>query len=142
MTLRISEWRRREKCQSGYDSPVFVLRSVVLLLTLALALSASAPAEEPRSAAYPFLLAGALLADGDTAGALAAYAEAAALAPDDPYVHLEYASVLARTGRFVDAAGESLFGVYLPEGSGDKPELAAAFAKTRAVIAGLPRACP
>ena len=106
MTLKISEWRRREKCQSGYDSPVFVLRSVVLLLTLALALSASAPAEEPRSAAYPFLLAGALLADGDTAGALAAYAEAAALAPDDPYVHLEYASVLARTGRFVDAAGE------------------------------------
>lgn len=43
---------------------------------------------------------------------------------------------------FVDAAGDSLFGVYLPEGSGDKPELAAAFAKTRAVIAGLPRACP
>ncbi len=43
---------------------------------------------------------------------------------------------------FVDPAGESLFGAYLPEGAGDKPELVAAFARTRQLIAGLPRACP
>lgn len=43
---------------------------------------------------------------------------------------------------FVDLAGESLFGVYLPEGAGEKPELVAAFGRTRELIAGLPRACP
>jgi tetratricopeptide (TPR) repeat protein len=58
-------------------------------------------------AAYTFLLAGALLADGDSAAALTAYAEAVALAPDDPYVHLEYANVLMRSGRFIEAAAEA-----------------------------------
>lgn len=43
---------------------------------------------------------------------------------------------------FVDLAGESLFGVYLPEGAGDKPELVAAFGRTRELIAALPRVCP
>jgi tetratricopeptide (TPR) repeat protein len=58
-------------------------------------------------AAYTFLLAGALLADGDSAAALTAYAEAVALAPDDPYVHLEYANVLMRSGRFIEAAAQA-----------------------------------
>ncbi|MEO7973849.1 MAG: tetratricopeptide repeat protein [Thermoanaerobaculia bacterium] len=76
-------------------------------MSLSLCLAATSSAETPRSAgAYPFLLAGALLADGDSQGALTAYAEAAALAPEDPYVHLEFASVLARAGRFVEAAKE------------------------------------
>jgi putative heme iron utilization protein len=43
---------------------------------------------------------------------------------------------------FVDSAGESLFGIYLPEGAGDKPEPVAAFGRTRDLIAGLPRVCP
>ena len=43
---------------------------------------------------------------------------------------------------FVDLAGESLFGVYLPEGAGDKPELVAAFGRTRELISGLARVCP
>lgn len=43
---------------------------------------------------------------------------------------------------FVDSAGESLFGAYLPEGAGDRPELVAAFNRTRDLLAGLPRACP
>jgi putative heme iron utilization protein len=43
---------------------------------------------------------------------------------------------------FVDLAGESLFGVYLPEGAGERPELVGAFARTRELIAELPRACP
>jgi putative heme iron utilization protein len=43
---------------------------------------------------------------------------------------------------FVDTAGESLFGVYLPEGSGDQAALAAGFDRTRALIAALARACP
>ncbi len=42
---------------------------------------------------------------------------------------------------FVDAAGEGIFGVYLPEGAEPKPALKAQFEKTRAVIAGLPRVC-
>jgi putative heme iron utilization protein len=42
---------------------------------------------------------------------------------------------------FLDAAGESLFGVYVPEGADKKPELVAQFEKTRAVIAALPRVC-
>jgi putative heme degradation protein len=42
---------------------------------------------------------------------------------------------------FLDAAGESLFGVYVPEGADKKPELVAQFEKTRAVIASLPRVC-
>ncbi len=42
---------------------------------------------------------------------------------------------------FLDAAGEGIFGVYLPEGTEPKPALAAQFEKTRAVIAGLPRVC-
>lgn len=43
---------------------------------------------------------------------------------------------------FVDLAGESLFGVYLPEGAGEKPELVAGFTRTRDLIAGLARVCP
>jgi putative heme iron utilization protein len=43
---------------------------------------------------------------------------------------------------FVDLAGESLFGVYLPEGAGEKPALVAAFGRTRELIEGLARACP
>ncbi|MEO8195160.1 MAG: tetratricopeptide repeat protein [Thermoanaerobaculia bacterium] len=87
---------------------MYVIRPAATLLSLSLCLVATAQAEAPRSAAaYPFLLAGALLADGETAAAMAAYAEAAALAPDDPYVHLEYASVLARSGRFLEAATEA-----------------------------------
>ena len=43
---------------------------------------------------------------------------------------------------FVDLAGDSLFGVYLPEGAASNPELVAAFGRTRELIAGLPRACP
>lgn len=43
---------------------------------------------------------------------------------------------------FVDLAGERLFGVYLPEGAGEKPELVAAFGRTRELIAGMERACP
>ena len=42
---------------------------------------------------------------------------------------------------FLDAAGEGIFGVYLPEGAEPKPALAAQFEKTRALIAGLPRVC-
>ena len=42
----------------------------------------------------------------------------------------------------VDSAGESLFGIYLPEGAGEKPERVAAFGRTRDLIAGLPRVCP
>ncbi|MEO7386160.1 MAG: ChuX/HutX family heme-like substrate-binding protein [Gammaproteobacteria bacterium] len=43
---------------------------------------------------------------------------------------------------FVDAAGESLFGVYVPEAAEPKPALVAQFEKTRAVIAALARVCP
>ena len=42
---------------------------------------------------------------------------------------------------FLDAAGEGIFGVYLPEGAGPKPALVAQFERTRAVIAALPRVC-
>ncbi len=42
---------------------------------------------------------------------------------------------------FVDQAGNSLFGAYLPEGVAPTPELNAQFEKTRAVIASLPRSC-
>lgn len=43
---------------------------------------------------------------------------------------------------FVDAAGEGLFGVYVPEGPDPKPALVAQFGRTRDVIEGLPRVCP
>lgn len=105
--VKISDSRRREKSQSSYDSPVYVMRPAAVCLSLAFLLAASSRAEAPRSAAYPFLLAGALLADGETEAALAAYGDAIALAPEDPWVHLEYANVLARAGRFVDAAKEA-----------------------------------
>jgi putative heme iron utilization protein len=42
---------------------------------------------------------------------------------------------------FLDAAGEGIFGVYVPEGANPKPALVAQFEKTRAVIAALPRVC-
>jgi Flp pilus assembly protein TadD len=117
LTVRIEkdfDWAERyqsgaggTKSQSGYDCPVYVLRPAAALLTLTLCLGAAAQAQSSRSAAaYSFLLAGALLADGESAAAMAAYAEAVSLAPEDPYVHLEYASVLARSGRFVEAAKE------------------------------------
>ena len=103
-SAKISEWDRREKCQSGYDSPVYGMRLSALLASLAIAAVPATGADLPGSAAYSFLLGGALLADGESAAALAAYAEAAALAPEDPWIRLEYASVLARAGRFEEAA--------------------------------------
>ena len=42
---------------------------------------------------------------------------------------------------FLDAAGEGIFGVYVPEGAEPKPALVAQFEKTRALIASLPRVC-
>ncbi|HET6231378.1 MAG TPA: tetratricopeptide repeat protein [Longimicrobiaceae bacterium] len=47
------------------------------------------------------------LATGDTATALSEYAQAVALAPDDPLVHFRYGGVLLlRTGRYADAAAQ------------------------------------
>ena len=84
------------------------MRVSVLLASLALGVVPVGAGQLPDSAAaYPFLLGGALLADGESEAALAAFAEAAALAPEDPWVHLEYASVLARGGRFEEAAVEA-----------------------------------
>ena len=57
-------------------------------------------------------------------------------------VELAGAQGLLRGVTFVDLAGESLFGVYLPEGAGEKPGLAAAFGRTRELIAGLAKVCP
>jgi putative heme iron utilization protein len=42
---------------------------------------------------------------------------------------------------FLNAAGEGIFGIYVPEGANPNPALVAQFEKTRAVIAGLPRVC-
>ena len=42
---------------------------------------------------------------------------------------------------FLDASGDGIFGVYLPEGADHKPALVAQFEKTRALIASLPRVC-
>ena len=42
---------------------------------------------------------------------------------------------------FLDAAGDGLFGVYLPEGVEPTPEQLARFEKTRAVINSMARAC-
>jgi len=42
---------------------------------------------------------------------------------------------------FLDAAGEGIFGVYLPEGAEPTPAQLAQFEKTRAVIRSQPRAC-
>ncbi len=95
--------------------PVRLLVFPFLLATCAAAEVPTPPAAVPTAAnevpsaaaAYPFLLAGALLADGESTAALASYAEAAALAPQDPYVHLEYANVLARSGRMIEAAAQA-----------------------------------
>lgn len=80
--------------------------SLSSLLLLAGGLHGQATQETSVAGAYPFLLAGALLADGESEAALSAYAEAVRLAPSDPFVHLEYASLLARAGRFIEAAKE------------------------------------
>lgn len=80
------------------------MRLPALLASLAFAAVPASGADLSGSAAYPFLLGGALLADGESEAALAAYAEAAALAPEDPWIRLEFASVLARGGRFEEAA--------------------------------------
>lgn len=42
---------------------------------------------------------------------------------------------------FLNAAGEGVFGVYVPEGANPNPALLAQFNKTRDVIAALPRVC-
>ena len=106
-TDNISEGGRREKCESGYDSRVLRSRPIALVLSLLCLAGSTARAELPPAvAAYSFLLAGALMADGEPEAAMAAYAEAASLAPEDAYVRLEYASVLARSGRFVEAAAQ------------------------------------
>lgn len=83
------------------------MKFAALCLSCTLLLAEAGRAEAPATAAaYSFLLAGALLAEGESVEALAAYAEAAALAPEDPYVRLEHANALARAGRFPEAAAE------------------------------------
>ena len=80
--------------------PTVALFASLILFPASAGLAASPSSE----AAYAFLLAGTLLADGETEGALAAYAEAAKLAPRDPYVRLEYATALGGSGRLPEAA--------------------------------------
>ena len=71
-----------------------------------------AVAAGPKPAApHVFTVAKMLYGEGDYAGALAAFAEALALAPDDPYIRIEHAQVLARlaqAARSPRARGEQL----------------------------------
>lgn len=59
-----------------------------------------------QPAAYPFLLASTLSGDGDVGAALDALDEAIRLAPDDAYIRLAHAELLAQVGRFDEALAE------------------------------------
>ena len=84
------------------------MKTPAFLIGVALLLGTPAGAKvADGAAAYPFLVAGALLADGETEAALAAFAQAVALAPEDAYLHLELATVLARSGRMAEAAAQA-----------------------------------
>jgi tetratricopeptide (TPR) repeat protein len=66
------------------------------------ATAAPLPAPRPDSqAAYPFTLGKLLASEGEVQEALAAFDEASRLAPDDPYVHVERAHLLARLAQVV-----------------------------------------
>lgn len=68
-----------------------------------LALSAptwAAPTPPPAEAAYQFVRGRLAASEGDFREALAAYAEAVELRPEEPYLRLEYSRLLARLGYF------------------------------------------
>lgn len=60
--------------------------------------AADPPANPAERAAYEFTLAKLLVSEGSFDEALAAFAEAEKLAPDDPYVRVEHAELLGRLG--------------------------------------------
>lgn len=63
---------------------------------MAVTVAAPVGAGPAPAAPHAFTVAKMLSGEGDYAGALAAFAEALALAPDDPYIRIEHAQLLAR----------------------------------------------
>jgi tetratricopeptide (TPR) repeat protein len=87
-------------------------RSIVrrLGVTLGLGVAATvmgAPAVAAESAAYHFAVAKMHASDGEYPEAIQAFKTAIDLEPDDPYLRLEYADFLARTGRSRQGADEA-----------------------------------
>lgn len=74
---------------------------VALLALSSPSLADSAP---PPEAAYQFVRGRLAATEGDFREALAAYAEAVELQPDEPYLRLEYSRLLARLGYFSRSA--------------------------------------
>lgn len=72
-----------------------------------LAALCGSPLAAQANAPFEFLLAGSLLADGQSGEAVAAFEAVLREAPTDPYVRLEYAQVLSRLGRFPEAASQA-----------------------------------
>lgn len=67
--------------------------------------SAAAPSKDLAAASFRFAMAKSLASEGSLAEALAAYQEAEALAPEDPYIRAEHALLLARLSQSPTAAG-------------------------------------
>ncbi len=72
-----------------------------------LAVLCGMPVAGQADAPFEFLLAGSLLADGQSGEAVAAFEAVLRDAPTDPYVRLEYAQMLSRLGRFQEAATQA-----------------------------------
>lgn len=88
--------------------PSFLLLNVLWPCagTVGAASAASAdPAKDLAAASFRFAVAKSLAAEGSWAEALSAYDEAAALAPDDPYIRAEHALLLARLAQSPLASG-------------------------------------
>jgi tetratricopeptide (TPR) repeat protein len=77
-----------------------LLSAAFLVLAPLDAAQSSSSAALPSGASYHFAMAKLLTVEGSLVEALAAYEEAAKLAPDAPYVRLEHAQLLARLAQY------------------------------------------
>ncbi len=104
-------------------------RALVMALALLPAAAGAAPVE---NAPYQFVLAKLLAAEGSWQEAVDHFESAVGLAPDDPYLHLDYAGFLLQIGRRAKALEQATEALRLAP---ENPESLAVFARAQLAVA-------
>ena len=118
-------------CKAGFAAAKVAAVKRALAMALALFPAAVGAASEEH-APYEFVLAKLLAAEGAWQEAVERFDTAAELAPDDPYLRLDYSGFLMQIGRRAGALEQAREALRLAP---DEPEALAAFARAQLAVA-------